>query len=114
MHQVLEHSNKEPIAHIASKIDEQYCQLIYEIGLNSFQRIHTHPSPREAVEMCILRMLAFQPVQNINMGEAKTQKKKINKAKTTGKPNPPFRIKAPSGAPIKNISKTEKAMINLS
>ena len=82
MHQVLEHSNKEPVAHIASKIDEQYCQLIYEIGLNSFQRIHTHPSPREAVEMCILRMLAFQPVQNINMGDAKTQKKKINKTKT--------------------------------
>ena len=76
MHQVLEDSSKEPIVNIASKMDEQYCQLIYEIGLNSFQKIHTHPSPREAVEMCLLRMLAFQPVQNVNSGEAKSQKKK--------------------------------------
>ena len=29
--------------------------------------------------MCLLRMLAFQPVQNMNTGEAKTQKKKTNK-----------------------------------
>ena len=80
LHQVLENSSKEPVAKIASKMDEQYCQLIYEIGLNSFQKIHTHPSPREAVEMCLLRMLAFQPVQNMNTGEVKTQKKKTNKA----------------------------------
>ena len=81
LHQVLENSNKEPVAKIASKMDEQYCQLIYEIGLHSFQKIHTHPSPREAVEMCLLRMLAFQPVQNMNTGEVKTQKKKTNKAR---------------------------------
>ena len=80
LHQVLENSSKEPVSKIASKMDEQYCQLIYEIGLNSFQKIHTHPSPREAVEMCLLRMLAFQPVQNMNTGEVKTQKKKTNKA----------------------------------
>ena len=93
MHQVLENSNKEPVSKIASKMDEQYCQLIYEIGLNSFQKIHTHPSPREAVEMCLLRMLAFQPVQNMNTGEVKTQKKKTNKA------------------PIKSAKK-EKSLIN--
>ena len=29
--------------------------------------------------MCLLRMLAFQPVQNMSRGEVKTQKKKINK-----------------------------------
>ena len=93
LHQVLENSNKEPVSKIASKMDEQYCQLIYEIGLNSFQKIHTHPSPREAVEMCLLRMLAFQPVQNMNTGEVKTQKKKTNKA------------------PIKSAKK-EKSLIN--
>ena len=79
LHQVLQDSNNDSIAKIASKIDAEYCQLIYEIGLNSFQRINTHPSPKEAVEMCLLRMLAFQPVQNMNSGEVKTQKKKINK-----------------------------------
>ncbi len=79
LHQVLGDSKKESIANIASKIDSQYCQLIYEIGLNSFQKIHTHPAPREAVEMCLLRMLAFQPVQNMNNGQVKTQKKKTNK-----------------------------------
>ena len=76
LHQVIGDSNNESISNIASKIDAQFCQLIYEIGLNSFQKIHTHPSPREAVEMCLLRMLAFQPVQNINEGDSKTQKKK--------------------------------------
>ena len=79
LHQVLEDSNNESVRKIASKMDAQYCQLIYEIGLNSFQKIHTHPSPKEAIEMCLLRMLAFQPVQNMNLNEAKTQKKKINK-----------------------------------
>ena len=76
LHQVLEDSSKESIVNIASKIDAEYCQLIYEIGLNSFQKIHTHPSPREAIEMCLLRMLAFQPIQNMNKGENKIQKKK--------------------------------------
>ena len=80
LHQVIGDSNNESISNIASKIDAQFCQLIYEIGLNSFQKIHTHPSPREAVEMCLLRMLAFQPVQNINDGDSKTQKKKTHKA----------------------------------
>ena len=80
LHQVIGDSNNESISNIASKIDAQFCQLIYEIGLNSFQKIHTHPSPREAVEMCLLRMLAFQPVQNINESDSKTQKKKTNKA----------------------------------
>ena len=36
LHQVLEDSSKESIVNIASKIDAEYCQLIYEIGLNSF------------------------------------------------------------------------------
>ena len=82
LHQVLEDSKKEPIANLASKMDEQYCQLIYEIGFNSFQKIHTHPSPREAIEMSLLRMLAFQPVQYMNTGDVKTQKKKTNKVQT--------------------------------
>ena len=80
LHQVLQDSSKESIVNIASKIDAEYCQLIYEIGLNSFQKIHTHPSPREAIEMCLLRMLAFQPVQNMNKGENKIQKKKTYRA----------------------------------
>ena len=99
MHQVLEDSNKDPIVKIASKMDEQYCQLIYEIGLNSFQKIHTHLSPREAVEMCLLRMLAFQPVQNMNTGETKTQKKKANKSqiKTVRKEKPKINKKVAKG-----------------
>ena len=31
-----------------------------------------------------------------------------------GNPNPPFRIIAPKGAPIKNINKQAKAITNLS
>ena len=39
---------------------------------------------------------------------------KINTANTMGKPSPPLRIMAPSGAPMKNMRMQENASTNLS
>ena len=47
---------------LAECIDPQITQLHYEIALNALSKFHVHPHPKQALELCILRMLAFQPI----------------------------------------------------
>ena len=62
LHQQLQNSNEEDIIKLAESIDPQMIQLHYEIALNSLAKFHVHPHPKQALELCILRMLAFQPM----------------------------------------------------
>ena len=62
LHQQLQNSNEEAIIKLAESIDLQMIQLHYEIALNSLAKFHVHPHPKQALELCILRMLAFQPM----------------------------------------------------
>ena len=62
LHQQLQNSNEEAIIKLAESIDPQMIQLHYEIALNSLAKFHVHPHPKQALELCILRMLAFQPM----------------------------------------------------
>ena len=62
LHQQLQNSNEEAITKLAESIDLQMIQLHYEIALNSLAKFHVHPHPKQALELCILRMLAFQPM----------------------------------------------------
>ena len=62
LHQQLQNSNEEAIKKLAESIDPQMIQLHYEIALNSLAKFHVHPHPKQALELCILRMLAFQPM----------------------------------------------------
>ena len=62
LHQQLQNSNEEAITKLAESIDPQMIQLHYEIALNSLAKFHVHPHPKQALELCILRMLAFQPM----------------------------------------------------
>ena len=62
LHQQLQNSNEEAVIKLAESIDPQMIQLHYEIALNSLAKFHVHPHPKEALELCILRMLAFQPM----------------------------------------------------
>lgn len=62
LHQQLQNSNEEAITKLAESIDPQMIQLHYEIALNSLAKFHVHPYPKQALELCILRMLAFQPM----------------------------------------------------
>ena len=88
LEQVLNNSQDERIKHLASLIDKEFNQLLYEIAMNSFSKFSVHPSPKEALEICLLRMLTFNPLQKLsddsssnetNNSEKKTLKKVDNK-----------------------------------
>ena len=66
LEQALKNSNKEPVRSIAQSVDKEFIQLIYEIAVNSYSKFSIHPNPKEALEICILRMLAFNPLANIH------------------------------------------------
>ena len=77
LHQQLQNSNEEAITKLAESIDSQMIQLHYEIALNSLAKFHVHPHPKQALELCILRMLAFQPMSE---GVASKVEKKNSKS----------------------------------
>ena len=62
LHQQLQNSKNASIRLLAESIDPQVIQLHYEIALNALSKFHIHPHPKQALELCILRMLAFQPI----------------------------------------------------
>jgi DNA polymerase-3 subunit gamma/tau len=64
LHQQLQDSEDEAIKKLAESIDPQIIQLHYEIALNALSKFHVHPHPKQALELCILRMLAFQPMSD--------------------------------------------------
>ena len=69
LEQVIGNSELEEIKQLSSTLDPQFCQLLYEIAVNAFSQFHVHPNPKEALEICILRMLAFNPIGNISITE---------------------------------------------
>jgi len=62
LHQQLQNSEDVSIQQLAENLDPQIIQLHYEIALNALSKFHVHPHPKQALELCILRMLAFQPL----------------------------------------------------
>jgi DNA polymerase-3 subunit gamma/tau len=62
LHQQLQNSEDASIQQLAEYLDPQIIQLHYEIALNALSKFHVHPHPKQALELCILRMLAFQPL----------------------------------------------------
>ena len=62
MHQQIQNSEDASIQQLAENLDPQIIQLHYEIALNALSKFHVHPHPKQALELCILRMLAFQPL----------------------------------------------------
>jgi len=70
LHQALENSNDNRVVDIANKIDKEFCQLLYEIGINSYSKFSVHPNSKEALELCLLRMLTFNPLQKLSEGDA--------------------------------------------
>ena len=62
LHQQLQNIEDASIIELSESIDPQVTQLHYEIALNALNKFHVHPHPKQALELCILRMLAFQPI----------------------------------------------------
>ena len=75
---VLNNSTDTDIKNLAANIDDEFCQLLYEIAVNSFSKFNAHPSPKEALEVCILRMLAFNPINKIDSKTSINKKEKKN------------------------------------
>ena len=78
LQQQLNNSDSEPIQNLASSLDPQITQLHYEIALNSLGNFHVHPHPKQALELCVLRMLAFQPMGEIATPKEEKKNLKIN------------------------------------
>ena len=75
---VLNNSTDTEIKHLAANIDAEFCQLLYEIAVASYSKFNAHPSPKEALEVCILRMLAFNPIHKIDNKTSVNEKEKKN------------------------------------
>ena len=86
LHQQLQNSEDASIQQLAENFDPQIIQLHYEIALNALSKFHVHPHPKQALELCILRMLAFQPLSE---GAApKIEKKNLKLAAKSVAPSP--------------------------
>ena len=81
LHQQLHNNESESIQRLAENLDPQITQLHYEIALNSLGKFHVHPHPKQALELCVLRMLAFQP-----MGDVATPKEEKKNLKISSTP----------------------------
>ncbi len=95
LEQVLKNSDMDHIKEMAIKIDDEFCQLLYEIAMNSYSKFKVHPSPKEALEICLLRMLTFNPLHKLsenplnksleekkNLKEDKKKEEKTDKTKS--------------------------------
>ena len=97
LHQQLNNNESESIQRLADNLDPQITQLHYEIALNSLGKFHVHPHPKQALELCILRMLAFQP-----MGEAVTPREEKKNLKISSIPQVEIK-KADSNQPVPEV-----------
>ena len=91
LHQQLQNSEDASIQQLADNLDPQIIQLHYEIALNALSKFHVHPHPKQALELCILRMLAFQPLSE---GAAPKIEKKNSKLAAKSVAPSPRQVKA--------------------
>tara|TARA_X000000368_G_scaffold402562_1_gene376595 strand:+ start:2785 stop:4380 length:1596 start_codon:yes stop_codon:yes gene_type:complete len=87
LEQHLQNSEIDHIKETAAKIDKEFCQLLYEIAMNSYSKFSVHPNPKEAIEICLLRMLTFNPLHKLseNPSTKTTKEEKKNLKKETPK-----------------------------
>ena len=91
LHQQLQNSEDVSIQQLAENLDPQIIQLHYEIALNALSKFNVHPHPKQALELCILRMLAFQPLSE---GAAPKIEKKNSKLAAKSVAPSPRQVKA--------------------
>ena len=109
LEKVLHNSNDENIKSLSQKIDEEFCQLLYEISVNAYSKFNVHPNPKEALEICILRMLAFNPLHKLDEQpkNQNTEKKnlKTEQIKATSKEKSSIKVESQIKSDITNIEK---------
>ena len=85
LEQVLKNSDIDYIKRLSAKIDGEFCQLLYEIAMNAYSKFNVHPNPKEALEICLLRMLTFNPLHKLTettVSTPKEEKKNLKKDKS--------------------------------
>jgi DNA polymerase-3 subunit gamma/tau len=102
LHQQLQNSEDASIQQLAENLDPQIIQLHYEIALNALSKFHVHPHPKQALELCILRMLAFQP-----LSEGATRKIEKKNFKLAAKPIAPSPNQAQTEEPPREKAEPE-------
>ena len=109
LEKVLHNSNDENIKSLSEKIDEEFCQLLYEISVNAYSKFNVHPNPKEALEICILRMLAFNPLHKLDEQpkNQNTEKKnlKTEQIKATSQDKSSIKVESQIKSTITNIEK---------
>ena len=109
LEKVLHNSNDENIKSLSKKIDEEFCQLLYEISVNAYSKFNVHPNPKEALEICILRMLAFNPLHKLDEQpkNQNTEKKnlKTEQIKATSQEKSSIKVESQIKSTITNIEK---------
>jgi DNA polymerase-3 subunit gamma/tau len=109
LEKVLHNSNDENIKSLSQKIDEEFCQLLYEISVNAYSKFNVHPNPKEALEICILRMLAFNPLHKLDEQpkNQNTEKKnlKTEQIKTASQEKSSIKVESQIKSTITNIEK---------
>ena len=102
LHQQLQNNESESIQRLAENLDPQITQLHYEVALNSLSKFHVHPHPKQALELCILRMLAFQP-----MGDATAPQKEKKNLKISSVPKVEIK-KVETEEPAPNVTQSKE------
>ena len=109
LEKVLHNSNDKNIKSLSQKIDEEFCQLLYEISVNAYSKFNVHPNPKEALEICILRMLAFNPLHKLDEQpkNQNTEKKnlKTEQIKATSQEKSSIKVESQIKSAITNIEK---------
>ena len=105
LHQQLQNSEDASIIQLAESIDPQVTQLHYEIALNALSKFHVHPHPKQALELCILRMLAFQPLSDGVSPKIEKKNSKLAVESSPLKQNKVETVKVPKE------SKTEDSLV---
>ncbi len=89
----------------ANKIASDDLQLYYQMGLHARRDLEWAPSPRQGLEMALLRMLAFrlEPSQVVHNSTSQTSLDSEAKKKVSLKPSEPATQEVPSeNAPAEN------------
>ena len=82
LEQVLQNSDIDHIKEMALKVDKEFCQLLYEIAMNAYSKFNVHPNPKEALEICLLRMLTFNPLHKLSENSSNEPIKEKKNLKT--------------------------------
>ena len=110
LHQQLQNSEDASIKQLAESIDPQVTQLHYEIALNALSKFHVHPHPKQALELCILRMLAFQPLSDGVSPKIEKKNSKVVVESSRLKQNKLETVKAPKESKTEDTLVEEKVL----